>query len=51
VSLNERALRLLARQVDPVEVVGGRDQTLNVRCFPAEEIQKIIHQYTAGDPR
>lgn len=51
VSLNERALRLLGRQVDPVEIVGGRDQALQVRCFPAEEIQKIIHQYISGDPR
>lgn len=51
VSLNERALRLLGRQVKPVEVVGGRDQTLNVRCFAAEEVQKIIHHYIAGDPR
>lgn len=51
VSLNERALRLLGRMVTAVDVVGGRDQALNVRCFPAEEVQKIIHHYTAGDPR
>ncbi|WP_321471696.1 carboxypeptidase-like regulatory domain-containing protein [uncultured Paludibaculum sp.] len=51
VSLNERALRLLGRQVTSVEVVGGRDQTLQVRCFPAEEVQKIINHYIAGDSR
>ncbi|MGJ5818712.1 carboxypeptidase regulatory-like domain-containing protein [Paludibaculum fermentans] len=49
--LNERALRLLGRQINPMEVVAGRDQALTVKCFSAGELQRIIENYIAGEAR
>lgn len=45
---NERITELLRRQVPPIEIAAGRDQTIPVRCFSREEITRIVNAYLSS---
>ncbi len=49
--LNERVSELLRREVKQVEISAGQEQTVQIRCFPTEEVFKIVADFLAGEAR
>ncbi|QOY88103.1 carboxypeptidase-like regulatory domain-containing protein [Paludibaculum fermentans] len=49
--INERVNELLRREVKPVELSAGQEQTVQIRCFPTDELLKIVANFVAGEAR
>ncbi|MBN9662995.1 MAG: carboxypeptidase regulatory-like domain-containing protein [Acidobacteria bacterium] len=49
--VNDRVMELLRREVQPIEISGGPEQTVSIRCFPKDEILKIVANFVAGEAR
>ncbi|MGJ5818716.1 carboxypeptidase regulatory-like domain-containing protein [Paludibaculum fermentans] len=49
--LNDRVTELLRREVKPVEISAGQEQTVQIRCFPTDELLKIVANFVAGEVR
>ncbi len=44
-----RLLRVLAREVDPVEITAVTQQSIPVRCFSTDQARKILQTHLYGD--
>lgn len=45
----QRLLRVLVREVDPVEITADSGQSIPVRCFSTDRVRKILQTYLYGD--
>jgi hypothetical protein len=49
--VNDRLIELLRREVKPIEISGGPEQTVPIRCFPRDELLKIVANFVADEAR
>lgn len=49
--VNDRVNELLRREVKAIEISAGQEQTVPIRCFPADELLKIVANFVAGEAR
>ncbi|MBN9662993.1 MAG: carboxypeptidase regulatory-like domain-containing protein [Acidobacteria bacterium] len=49
--VNERALELLIRQVEPTEILAGSEQTVAVKCLSPGDVQRVVAEFLAGETR
>lgn len=49
--VNDRVNELLRRELKPIDISAGQEQTVPIRCFPTDELLKIVANFVAGEAR
>ncbi|WP_321471684.1 carboxypeptidase-like regulatory domain-containing protein [uncultured Paludibaculum sp.] len=49
--VNERALELLIRLVEPTEILPGGEQTVAVKCLSPADVQRVVAEFLTGEAK
>lgn len=49
--VNERALELLIRQMEPTEILAGGEQTIAVKCLSPADVERVVAEFLAGEAK